>query len=55
MNSSIHIRKRSILTNNKTLNMKFSKKSGIYIMPKERSIDIDSEFEFNLFKKRINK
>lgn len=55
MNSSIHIRKRSILINNKTLNMKFSKKSGIYIMPKERSIDIDSEFEFNLFKKRINK
>jgi len=42
MNASIYIWKRDALLKNDTL---FLDKTGLYIMPEERSIDIDSEFE----------
>lgn len=51
MNSSIHIRRRSVLMDKKNLKMKFTRKSSIFIMPKNRSIDVDTEYEFNLIKK----
>lgn len=51
MNASIHIRKREILLDKKNLKMKFSKKSMMYLMPKERSIDIDTEYDFLIIKK----
>jgi len=43
MNASIYIWKREVLLNNKTL---FLEKTGLYIMPEERSIDIDSDLDF---------
>jgi len=43
MNASIYIWKRDALLKNDTL---FLDKTGLYIMPEERSIDIDSEFDF---------
>ena len=43
MNASIYIWKRDALLNNDTL---FLEKTGLYIMPEERSIDIDSELDF---------
>lgn len=53
MNASIHIRSRNILLKQKSLKSKFTNKSGIFLMPKKRSIDIDGIFEFNLIKKII--
>ena len=47
MNASIYIWKKKYLF--KTYNL-FSKKTSIYIMPPERSIDIDSSFDFKLVK-----
>ena len=44
-NASIYIWKRDALLKNETL---FTKKTGIYVMPIERSIDIDSEFDFEI-------
>ena len=47
MNASIYIWKKKHLF--KTYNL-FGKKTSIYIMPPERSIDIDSSFDFKLVK-----
>lgn len=43
MNASIYIWTREALLNNKTL---FTEKTGLYVMPEERSIDIDAELDF---------
>jgi CMP-N,N'-diacetyllegionaminic acid synthase len=43
MNASIYIWKRDIILNANTL---FLEKTGLYIMPEERSIDIDTELDF---------
>ena len=53
MNASIYIWKRNILFKKNYL---FRKKSGIYVMPYKRSIDIDSKDDLNLVKyfKKIN-
>ncbi len=47
MNASIYIWKRNILKSKKTI---FLKNTGIYIMPEERSIDIDSMFDYKIVK-----
>ena len=47
MNAAIYIWKRDILLKNKSL---FSKKTGIYIMPKNRSIDIDDKLDYKIVK-----
>ena len=54
MNASIHIRRREVLLNKKNLKMKFTKKSVMYLMPKDRSIDIDTEHDFKMIKKILN-
>ena len=53
MNASIYIWKRNILFKKNYL---FRKKSGIYLMPYKRSIDIDNKDDLNLVKyfKKIN-
>jgi len=43
MNASIYIWKRNIILNENTL---FLEKTGLYVMPEERSIDIDTELDF---------
>lgn len=43
MNASIYIWKRDIILNENTL---FLEKTGLYVMPEERSIDIDTELDF---------
>jgi CMP-N,N'-diacetyllegionaminic acid synthase len=43
MNASIYIWERDVLFNT---NSNFTEKTGLYIMPEERSIDIDSEIDF---------
>ena len=43
MNASIYIWERDFLLTGNTL---FSEKTGLYVMPEERSIDIDSEIDF---------
>ena len=43
MNASIYIWKRDVILNEKSL---FLEKTGLYIMPEERSIDIDSELDY---------
>jgi len=43
MNASIYIWKRDVILNNDSI---FLDKTGLYIMPEERSIDIDSELDF---------
>lgn len=43
MNASIYIWKRDIILNENSL---FLEKTGLYVMPEERSIDIDSELDF---------
>ena len=43
MNASIYIWKRKALLNNDTL---FTQNTSIYVMPEERSIDIDSELDW---------
>ena len=45
MNASIYIWKRDVLLNNETL---FLDKTALYVMPEERSIDIDSELDFKI-------
>ena len=47
MNASIYIWKRNILLNKNSL---FLKNTSIYKMPEERSIDIDSLFDFKIVK-----
>ena len=43
MNASIYIWKRDIIINENSI---FLEKTGLYVMPEERSIDIDTEFDF---------
>lgn len=43
MNASVYIWTRDALLNNSTL---FTDKTGLFIMPEERSIDIDAELDF---------
>jgi len=43
MNASIYIWKRDIILNEKSL---FLEHTGLYVMPEERSIDIDTEFDY---------
>ena len=43
MNASIYIWKRDVLLNEDSV---FLPKTGLYVMPEERSIDIDSELDF---------
>tara|TARA_R110002126_G_C10488035_1_gene502898 strand:+ start:10584 stop:11285 length:702 start_codon:yes stop_codon:yes gene_type:complete len=43
MNASIYVWHRSAILNNSAV---ISSKTGLYIMPEERSIDIDSELDF---------
>lgn len=45
LNASIYVWKREILMNCQTL---FNQDTLLYIMPKERSIDIDSELDFEI-------
>lgn len=45
MNASIYIWKRDALLNCDTL---FTKKTSLYVMPEERSLDIDTELEWKL-------
>ena len=45
MNASIYIWKRDSILNEKSL---FLEKTGLYVMPEERSIDIDSELDYKL-------
>ena len=52
MNASIYIWKRPIILRSNNL---FRKKTSIYIMPQERSIDIDNKFELNMVKCLIKK
>lgn len=47
MNASIYIWKRKALFSNKPL---FSNKTGIYVMPKERSFDIDDLIDLKIVK-----
>lgn len=43
MNASIYIWKRDTILNEKSI---FLEKTGLYVMPEERSIDIDNEMDF---------
>ena len=43
MNASIYIFKREFLL---SANSIFTKKTGLYVMPEERSVDIDTELDF---------
>ena len=43
MNASIYIWKRDIILNENSL---FLEKTGLYVMPEERSIDIDTELDY---------
>jgi len=43
MNASIYIWKRDVLLDNDTI---FLEKTGLYVMPEERSIDIDTEDDY---------
>ena len=52
MNASIYFWKRDTLIRKKGL---FGKNVGIYLMPRDRSIDIDDYFDLKLVKKLIKK
>lgn len=56
MNASIYIWKREVLLNSTSV---FTPKTGLYVMSEDRSIDIDSELDFEfvefMMKKRIEK
>lgn len=43
MNASIYIWKRDVILNKSSI---FLEKTGLYVMPEERSIDIDNELDF---------
>jgi CMP-N-acetylneuraminic acid synthetase len=51
MNASIYIWKRNLLLKSNTV---FNKKTSVYIMPEERSFDIDSEFDFKIVSTLLN-
>ena len=52
MNASIYIWRRDVLLNNDSI---FLEKTGLYIMPEERSIDIDCELDFEFVEWIINR
>ena len=52
MNASIYIFKRSYLITDSKL---FNSKTSIFLMPRDRSIDIDDHFDFQLVKKIMKK
>jgi len=45
MNASIYIWNRNTILNESTL---FLKRTGLYVMPEERSVDIDSELDYKI-------
>jgi len=45
MNASIYIWKRDTLLNKTSI---FLEKTGLYVMPEERSVDVDSELDFKI-------
>jgi CMP-N,N'-diacetyllegionaminic acid synthase len=45
MNASIYIWRRNALLENETL---FTKNTRLFVMPRERSIDIDSQADFEV-------
>ncbi len=47
MNASIYIYSRNFLKKGRNI---FSKKTSYYLMPRERSIDIDDIFDLNIVK-----
>jgi len=51
MNASIYVWKRKILFSSNNL---FRKKTEIYVMDIERSIDVDSKFDLTMIKNLIN-
>ena len=59
MNASIYIWKRKVLINSKSVVETFQKntkiKTVLYKMPENRSVDIDSEFDFKLVKFLLKK
>jgi CMP-N,N'-diacetyllegionaminic acid synthase len=52
MNASIYIWKRNVILSKNSL---FLKKTGLYVMPEERSIDIDSKLDFDFVEFIMNK
>ena len=52
MNASIYIWGRETILNEKTL---FLENTGLYVMPEERSIDIDTELDFFLVETLLNR
>ena len=52
MNASIYIWKRDALLNNDTI---FTSNTGMYVMPEERSIDIDTKLDFEFVEFILNK
>jgi CMP-N,N'-diacetyllegionaminic acid synthase len=52
MNASIYIWKRKALLQNDTL---FTEKTALFIMPEERSVDIDTELDWNIVEHLIGK
>ena len=52
MNASIYIWKREIILKTNEL---FLDKTGLYVMPEERSIDIDSPLDFDFVEYLLNK
>ena len=52
MNASIYIWKRKELLN---LKWDFDKKTSLYIMPAERSVDIDSVFDWKIVENILRK
>ncbi len=52
LNASIYIWKRETLIKRKQL---IGKKTGIYEMPEERSVDIDSDLDLKIVKSLIKK
>jgi len=45
MNASIYVWKRDVILNSETV---LTENTGLYVMPEERSIDIDSELDFKI-------
>ena len=52
MNASIYIWKRDYIISSDEF---FTNRTSLYIMPENRSIDIDSEFDFDLVEYLLNK
>ena len=52
MNASIYIFKRSYLITDSKL---FNSKTSVFLMPRDRSIDIDDHFDFQLVKQIMKK